>query len=331
VDNLKASPVKITWHPGLSIYASESFLKLSGNEYGWLGGIDVSGKVRCVLPYTIIKKPGFRIVRFRVETILFDGELNLPEEKAFLNSALSYFRVTGADMIIPPTTNTIFRTYPDGAIAAPYGTYIIDINQPEESLWSNLNSTYRKKIRNSIRNGVEIRNGFEHLNTCYKLIQNTLKPSKLGFMPFDEFKRLVIGLGENVKVLVAYYKGNIQGCTIFPFSSYSAYSLYGGKIPEAETGAMNFLNWEAIRQFQQQGVKRFDFVGVRIDPEKGSKQEGIKTFKQRFGGELIQGYMWKYSFRPIKFALYSIAVRLLRGGDIVDQERRKLIAKEMLG
>ena len=47
-------------------------------------------------------------------------------------------------------------------------------------------------------------------------------------------------------------------------------------------------------------------------------------FKERFGGQLFQGYMWKYSLRPLQYAAYSLAVRLLRGGDIVDAERHKL-------
>lgn len=53
-------------------------------------------------------------------------------------------------------------------------------------------------------------------------------------------------------------------------------------------------------------------------------------FKQRFGGQLVQGYMWKYSLHPLKFAVYSLAVRLLRSGDIVDYERRKLASALVL-
>jgi lipid II:glycine glycyltransferase (peptidoglycan interpeptide bridge formation enzyme) len=113
---------------------------------------------------------------------------------------------------------------------------------------------------------------------------------------------------------------------VIPFSHYSAYYVYGGSVPTPVTGANNMLHWEAIKQFRKLGVKRYDFVGVRINPEKGSKQEGLMMFKQRFGGQLIKGYMWKYAIRPIKFAVYSIAVRLLRGGDIVDNERTRLKA-----
>ena len=47
-------------------------------------------------------------------------------------------------------------------------------------------------------------------------------------------------------------------------------------------------------------------------------------FKERFGGRLVQGYMWKFALQPIKYGVYSLAVRLLRGGDIVDKEQHKL-------
>jgi hypothetical protein len=71
-------------------------------------------------------------------------------------------------------------------------------------------------------------------------------------------------------------------------------------------------------------VQQFDFVGARLNPEKGSKQEALNLFKKRFGTTLIQGYMWKYPLRPLKSLVYSYAVRMLRGGDIVDRERHKL-------
>jgi lipid II:glycine glycyltransferase (peptidoglycan interpeptide bridge formation enzyme) len=264
------------------------------------------------------------MVRFRVETIPVGGDREVGEEKAFLNSAVEYFRFHGADMIIPATTNTIFRTYPDGAVAAPYGTYVIDLSQPEEILWSNLHPKHRNVVRNAMKKGVEIRSGLGYLNTAYELVRDTLKRSRLGFMSYEKFKRFVLGLGENVKIFVADYEGVTQGCAVVPFSSHGAYYLYGGSISGPLSGATNLLQWEAIRLFRGLGVKRYDFVGVRINPEKGSKQEGLMIFKERFGGQLVQGYMWKYSLHPMKFGVYSLAVRYLKGGDIVDQERHKL-------
>ena len=321
---MKVKKVEINWHPGLSIYASEPFLKAVGDEYGWLGGINDSGKLRCVLPYTVVRKAIFRMVRFRVETIPLGEELTVEEEKSFLKSVVEYFGSTGADMIIPATTNTIFHTYPDGAVVAPYGSFIIDLCQPEETLWSNLHSKHRNVIRNAMKKGVEIRSGMEYLDIAYELVRDTLKRSRLGFVGHKAFRRFMLAFNENVKIFVANYQGATQGCAVVPFSGHSAYYLYGGSIPNPLTGATNLLQWEAIRLFRGLGVKHYDFVGVRINPEKGSKQDGLMTFKERFGGQLAQGYMWKYSIHPLKYAVYSLAVRLLRGGDIVDQECHKL-------
>ena len=129
-------------------------------------------------------------MRFRVEPIALNDEFTPNEEKNFLNSSIDYFRSIGADMIIPATTNTIFRTYPDGAIVAPYGSFIIDLSLSEDTLWSNLHSKHRNVVRNAQKKGVEIIEGQEHIHTAYKLIKDTLKRSRLGFMNYDKFKKI---------------------------------------------------------------------------------------------------------------------------------------------
>jgi hypothetical protein len=323
--DLRVSQIPINWNSSLPIFASEAFLKTAGDEYGWLGGFDESDDLRCILPYTVVRKATFRMVRFRIETIHVGVDLPIQQEKTFLNRVVDHFRSIGADVIIPATTNTIFRTYPTGADVAPYGSYVVDLTQTEEALWSKLHSKHRNVIRNAMNKGVQVRTGIEHLDRAFDLVQETFKRSSMPFMSADAFKRTVVGLGENVRILIAEHDGVAQGCAVLPFSTYAAYYVYGGTAPKTLTGAMNFLQWEAMRLFQKLGVKRYDFVGVRIDPAKGSKQEGLQMFKERFGGQLMRGYMWKQPLRPFRAAAYSIAVRLLRGGDIVDVERTKMV------
>jgi len=156
------------------------------------------------------------------------------------------------------------------------------------------------------------------------LTRNTFRRSKLPFMNYDSFKRYAIGLGENAKLMVADYQGVVQSCNLFAFSNYCAYAVYAGSIEGSHQGAMKLIQWEAIRQFRMLGVQHFDFMGARIDPEKGSKQEALNQFKQRFGAILKQGYIWKYSIHPLKYRLYCLAARFRTGGDIVDAERHKL-------
>jgi lipid II:glycine glycyltransferase (peptidoglycan interpeptide bridge formation enzyme) len=175
-----------------------------------------------------------------------------------------------------------------------------------------------------MKNGVKIKGGVEYLSSAYNMIKDTFARSKMGFMGVREFERYVKSLGENIKILMAEYQSIMQSCTVIPFSQHSAYYVYGGSISNPVVGATNLLHWEAIRQFREIGVKQYDFVGVRINPQKGSKQEGLSQYKERFGGQLIRGYIWKYPLRSLGSYLYNLAVRLQRGGDIVDAERHKL-------
>lgn len=321
---MRVSPIKIDWHFDLPIFAKESFLKAVSDEYGWLGGFTESGELRCILPYTIIRKSIFRMVRFRVETILISQNFDIAEEKVFLNGVVGYFKSIGADMVIPATTNTIFRTYPDGADAAPYGSYIIDLIQSEEALWKNVSGKNRQNINTAKKNEVIIRSGVEFLDIAYTLVRDTFKRSKHPFMSLESFKSYVAGLGEHGKIMVADCKGTIQSSTVYAFSKYCAYAIYGGNLAEAQQGSMKLLQWEAICLFKKLGVGLFDLVGARIAPEPGSKQEAINFFKQRFGAKLKKGYIWKYSFHRLKYRLYGLASRVRSGGDIVDAERHKL-------
>lgn len=322
--SMKAIPIPIEWNPALPIFASPSFLKTAGDSYGWLGGFDEGGALRGMLPYTVTRRAFLHMARFRVETIALGQPLDVHEEKAFLESALEYFRSSGVNLVIPATANAIFRTYPKDADAAPYGTYRIDLTLPEETLWDNLHSKHRNVIRNAIRKGVVIREGMEYLPVVHRLVKETLGRSRMGWMNLRAFQQMVCALGDNVRLFVAESGGVIQSCAAIPFSTHGAYYLFGGGIPHPLTGSMNLLHWEAMRRFRALGVGRYDFMGVRIGPETGSKEAGLALFKERFGGELVQGYLWKAALRPFSGALYAAAARLRSGGDVVDKERHKL-------
>lgn len=321
---MRVEPIKISWNPQMSIFAKESFLKAVGDQYGWLGGFSESGELRCILPYTVVKKAIFRMVRFRVETIPMSLDFDISEEKDFLGRTIEYFRSIDTDMVIPATSNAIFRTYPDGADVAPYGTYIIDLSQTEESLWRNVAKINRQNIGTAKRTGVSILSGEEYIDVSYALVRETFKRSRLPFMSRKAYRRYIAGLGEYAKVMVAVFQGTVQSSTVYAFSDLCTHAVYGGNLADTQQGTMKLLQWEAVLFFKSLGVKRFDFFGARIDPEKGSKQEALNSFKRRFGATLEQGYIWKYPLHPLKYRLYGLAARMRSGGDIVDAERHKL-------
>lgn len=321
---MKAVEIPARWHEGLSAFACPRFLSAVSDEYGWLGGVDDHEELRCILPYTVVRRGPLRMVRFRVETLPQGKEFTLAEEKSFLHSVIEHCRTGGADVVIPATTNTVFRTYPDGADAAPYGSYVADLTRTEEALWRSIHTTNRQNINTARSSGVTVVDGAHALSEVYVLVKRTFKRSEQPFMTQQAFERYVAGLGANGKILLATVQGQIQSCAVFAFSKYSAYAVYVGNEDQLLQGANKLLYWEAMRQFKDANVDRFDFVGARINPTKGSKQEGLNSFKRRLGGTLKEGYIWKYPLSPLKYRLYGAAAQLRSGGDIVDQERHKL-------
>ena len=317
-------PVQLAWDEDLPIFARGSFLEKVGDEYGWLGGFSASGELICVLPFTIVRKPFFRMARFRVETIPVKGGYDRAGERQFLNGVIEYFRSIHVDLVVPATTNTIFRAYPDKAAVAPYGSYIIDLSPPEETLWKNIDRIMRQNIKTAAKHGIIVREADSQVEASYELIKDTFHRSRLPFMSLASFKRFLSGLGDHGKILAADYKGVPQSYVVFAYSRYGVFAIYAGNAVDQYPGSNKLLYWEAIRSFKQLGVRQYDFVGSRINPEKGSKQEALAQFKQRFGATLKQGYMWKCPLHPIKYRLYGLIARLRSGGDIVDAERHKM-------
>ena len=321
---ISVRPVPVEWDETMPVFAHAGFLGAVGDQHGWLGGVDAAGTIRCILPYTIVRKAGVRMVRFRVQTIARVSDLPIDEERAFLSGVVAHLRRAGADAIIPASTNTIFRTYPEAAVAAPYGTHLLALDRPDAELWNGMSANHRRQVRAAEKAGVRVRVDAGRLAEVHGIIRETFAKSSRPFMSARALTAMVEGLGEHAHVFVAEVAGRVQSCAVMAFSTYSAYYMYGGSIPAAAPGSMHLLHWEAIRRYLSAGVERYDFCGARVDPPPGSKAEGLATFKQRFGSEFRVGYMWKCSLSPIRAALYTAAVRWMRGGDIVDAERHKM-------
>lgn len=310
------------WSDANPVYCSRAYLQSLNGGYGWIAGY-IGDELRLVIPYTVKTKLIFKIATFQSAPIVIANSVNEAEEKNFLNGCVRKLAKTGVDFCSQPPTHVVFRVCPDNAIAAPFGSYIVNLDLSEEELWSGVHAKHRNVILNAQKKGVEIRFGAnQDVSAVYEMLVQTMGRSGMPFVARDVFLNMISALGENVEVVVAYHDGKPMGCGVFPFSKYSAYYQYGGSVDTPVLGAMNLLHWEAMKHFKSQNVKYYDFVGARIEPKSGSKLEGIQRFKRRFGATMHTGYLWKMPL-SYKYYIYDFLRRLKSGGakDIIDQER----------
>jgi len=317
---------KLNFNENYPIFLSENFLKTESNEYGWIIGY-LDDEVEVILPFIIYKKIIFRLLRFTNAPYFLHQDMKKKYEQYFIDNIIHKTKELNVDLIMQPTTNVVFDKVPKSSIYAPFGTYKIDLTLDENILWKNLHAKHRNVIRNAEKKGINIIENNYNINEIYTLISNTFKRSSMDFMTKEKFEKQIENFGKNVKVFIARTEnGEMQGCAIIPFSNYGGYYLHGGSIKKPLTGAMNYMQWKIILSLKNSAVCEYDFVGARVDVDKGTKLEGIQKFKERFGSTLYKGYMWKYPIRPFKAKLFDFFYKILKKseGDIIDQEKARL-------
>lgn len=317
--------INFEWDEIYPIYFKKSYLCNISGEYGWMAGY-IDNELLLIIPYVINRKYIFKFATLQSAPIFIKDSCMDKNEKDFLNGCIQKLASMGVDYIAQSPAHAIFRSYPSNSSAIKFGSYILNINQPEDFLWKKFHSKHRNVILNAINKGVQIQIGSrEDLFTVHDILVETMGRSKILFMKFVEFKKIIESFGENILIFLAYYQGKPIGCGIFPYSKYSSYYQYGGSMTGVPLGTMNLLHWEAIKYFKTIGVERYDFVGARLFPEPGSKYEGIQRFKERFGSQLEVGYLWKMPLSH-KYLIYRLLkkIQISKSLDIIDQEMARL-------
>ena len=323
-----------SWNEDLPVFASPAFLRCQSPESGWLVGGD-GGTPRFALPYTVHAKARLRLLRLHSAPIRLGPDdpagTATDAEQEFLDSLAAFLRTDlGVDLVAQPPTYVLFARCPAGAVAAPFGSYRIDLGRDETALWEAVHSKHRNVIRNAQKNGVRIERGPQWRATAHRFLAETMARSDMLFESRREFERTLDALGGNVEVYAALAGDEPQGCAVIPFSRHSAHYLWGGGRDKPLLGALNLLQWEIIRDMRSRGVRTYDLVGARLKAPEGSKLEGIQRFKSRLGATLVEGLLWKLPLHPFRAHLYERLWRLRnwrsagRAGDIIDQERARL-------
>ena len=259
--------------------------------------------------------------------------LSPKEEQDFLNKFAAYIKEKKiANRITQAENFAIFHSQPDSAIAAPFGTYFLNLqSKTETELFSGLHTKHRNVIRNAEKQGVVLKYGAELIEDFYGLYKQTMQRSNMYCQSLQYFKEFYNRLPNNSLCGVAYYDEKPEGALFMPYSQFGSFYLYGASAEKtAINGSINYLHWNTIKLLKNKGVKRYDFVGARLSDVSGTKLEGIQQFKERFGSELEKGLLWKKDLDRLSCKLFDNLVTFklkLKNQkpplDLIDQELKK--------
>lgn len=278
-----------------------------------------------IIPIVIHKRYLFIYASLPVEPYLY-STIGDYSEKEFLNQCvLTAKKKLHIQWFTPTFASAFFSAYPRKSNRIPFGSHVLDLTKSEEELFSALHSKHRNVIKKAQNDGVLTKmDGDSLINDYVVLDAQTWARSKMNGQSEQYFLHILKSLKQNVLVSIAYKNEEPQSGAIFFFNRCMSYYMYGASKNSPYTGAANLLHWEAIKYMKSIGVQKYSFVGCRINEDSDSKYHTIQRFKERFGGELISGYMFKIVLNKVMFSIYKILLfikhRQKIDKDAVDQE-----------
>jgi len=202
----------------------------------------------------------------------------------------------------------------------PKKTLMLDLSKNEEELLKLMGQKTRYNIRLAEKKGVKIIAGTaKDFSEFWRLMSLTGERDAFRLHNAGHYKNLILA-GENskedsapdsgrIKLFFARIDGKNIAAGLFCFFGDRVTYMHGASDNEARNlMSPHLLQWEVIKQAQQEGYKYYDFYGI---DEK--KWPGVTRFKLGFGG-FVKEYPGTYDFvfRAGVYNLYEFLRKLKR-------------------
>lgn len=271
-----------------------------------------------VAPICVYKKLFFKYALFVSEPFVYSGEDSEVGLQYFLDQVMNRLKALKIAWV-STSAGCLFHAYPTNSLRIPFGSHVIDLSLSEEELWSKVHSKHRNSIRRAEKGEVLVRfGGKELVDDYFKLDKETWARSGKNSFGTTFFNQIADGLGKCAEIVVAYKEGIPQAGGVFFKNAEMSYYMYGTSADHPEPGAANLLQWKTMLKFKNEGVKKYSFVGCRINEDENSKYHNIQRFKERFGGELKQGYMFRTELHPLIRKVFMVLYKMKNHTDLVD-------------
>jgi len=192
--------------------------------------------------------------------------------------------------------------------------YLVDLNRPPEAVLQSIGRRTRKKIRRAFRQGeviVEEADRPEQVALCYELLQKTYAAAQVHLADRSLFEAAfdVLHPRGMVKFLLArigdaYVAGSVE--LVYKDTIYGWYGgmdrAYGDYIPN------ELLLWHIFQWGASNGYRVYDFGGAG----KPDEEYGVRDFKAKFGGELVNFGRNTYEHAPNLLKLSKSGYSLYR-------------------
>ena len=209
-----------------------------------------------------------------------------------------------------------FTTYKDSFDSAgfrysPHLNFHIPTPNVEMAL-KNLSTTRRREIKLSTKSGAIWYESTdpEDIKLYYKILQELYKTKvKTPLFQFEFFLKLI--QDSNGKLFIIKLNDKIIGgsvCAILPNRIIYEWFVCGLDGQTKNVFPSTLATWAGIEYAAKNGYRCFDMMGAG-KPDEGY---GVREFKSKFGGELVENGRFMHVCNPLLFKIGKMAVRIMR-------------------
>ena len=193
----------------------------------------------------------------------------------------------------------------------PHYDFIVDTSS-EEVVETNMGKSRKRDVKASLKNGATLIDNptLEEVHAFYEILKDLYKTKvKTPLFPLSFFEKLY--QTSFSKFILVSYNQEIVGGTVCVFDDETVYEWFacGKDGVYKNVYPSTVATYYGILFAAQSGRKVFDMMGAGAPGDGGY---GVRDFKSKFGGKLVEYGRFKYIMNKPLFELGKLGVKLLK-------------------
>lgn len=204
---------------------------------------------------------------------------------------------------VNPAIKSFFESY--GYSTKTEATYLINLNQGEESLWKYIKHSARKALKQTMKTNLVIKKtkSFKDYIEKFILPYNEME-KEFGRLEFPVSIAKKISEFDLMNKYYHYFYAEIYEKIVGVLGMY-VYNGYATEIMSSTSKyaynnkiyAQDLLHWQMMLEAKRMGCHTFDLAGVNPNPQT-TKEIGIRRFKEKWGGKYIEYNVYSKDMKP---------------------------------
>jgi lipid II:glycine glycyltransferase (peptidoglycan interpeptide bridge formation enzyme) len=193
-----------------------------------------------------------------------------------------------------------------------YLNYLTDLRKSPDELIQRMTKNGRRDLRTGQRQGLaaEDATSISGVDEVYQLLQESFARARLPLAPKELFVNALNILSPHsmIKLLLARLEGRPAAGGVLLCHRETVFFWYAGMTRLNNIRSMEVLCFEMLQWGHSQQYTTFDYGGAGWP----DKPYGVRKFKAKFGGELVDHGRYRKIYSPLKFAVAEKAYAMSR-------------------